>query len=235
MDRRPRDAVRTALLHLYEAAGGAASVRAPRGYAHLGLAVIDAVYSLRAQYDRHVVPVIEAYCVGTTGLEEKGARFASNGPEHGVDALLAVTRDLTENELVAKFGGNRQCAPGTRIRKAVVVRNLADALAVRGVLVRADLQARWSEPGVEYAVLRVCGIGPAAWRYVLSLSGVERVKPDTMVTAWVRQAVGDSSITPVDAANLLESAAIDLGRDALTVRAADHLVWRAASGRPLSP
>ncbi len=70
---------------------------------------------------------------------------------------------------------------------------------------------------------------------MLSLSGVEISKPDTMILRWLREVTGEAS-TPTDAGALIEmaTARLQAGGMDVTVRQVDHLVWRKASGRPLT-
>jgi hypothetical protein len=204
----------------------------PRGYSHSGLAVIDAVFSLRAVYDTHVIPVINRYCDRIPRLKALGARFNPTVSEFTIVDLADDLRGLDESTLIARFD-NRQYSPGTKIRKATTVQTLATKLKELGLRDQATLTAGWNTPSVEKAVLAVPGVGVATWRYVLSLSMVERVKPDTMVRRWIVSVSGLVNLSDRDAGLLLEAATAHL-RDrniAVTVRAIDHFVWQIQSGR----
>lgn len=197
----------------------------------MALAVIDSIYSLRAKYEAHALPAVNAYCRAIPGLEDASARFDPLIPEHGLKELVELTLSMTDVELVRLFGGNWQVAPGTKTRKAVVVRAVASQLLDVKVDCRTDLADASLAARAKTAALAVKGVGPAAWRYILLLSGVEQVKPDTMITRWVRRIASDDNISPQLAADALQLAARDLGSSVMTVRAADHLVWRYESGR----
>lgn len=226
-----QQSIEDALLGLCDLEGGPGHVSVPRGYAHLGLSIIDSIYSLRAVYESHVIPAIDAYCAAVPELRPATARFDESLRDHGATELLAATDGKNEEQLMTLLGGNRQVAPGTLTRKAVVVREVARAFCGAGVGSRVELERDWETGAAKLAVTSVKGVGPAAWRYILLLSGIERVKPDTMITRWVRRVAGDQSIAPAAAGELLEHAAASLGPDVLTIRAADHLVWRYESGR----
>lgn len=204
----------------------------PRGYPHSGLAIIDAVFSLQAQYNTHVVPVINRYCdKSIPRLASPGARFDDSIAEYTVAELAADLDGLDDRSLVELFG-NRQFSPGTKIRKARTVCTLATALRENQLVDCESIGKRWDTDDVERQILAIRGVGIATWRYVLSLSGVERIKPDSMISRWLTTCTR-RRYTSRAAAELLE-AAIDRyndGRNTVSVRAVDHLIWRAQSGR----
>ena len=123
----------------------------PRGYPHSGLAVVDAVFSLRAVYDTHVVPVINHYCCGIPRLKAPGARFDPTVSEFTIVDLADDLRGLDESTLIARFD-NRQCSPGTKIRKATTVQTLATKFKELGLHDQATLTAAWDTRGIENAV-----------------------------------------------------------------------------------
>ena len=218
---------------LIDEAGSTGNLTVPRGYPHLGLVVLDAMFSLQARYST-VVNVLSRYC-SLPGTVDWDDRFDSNATEHGVDELLAVLSPLSTHERCDLLD-NRQIAPGTKKRKADVCVEIADCLKSHNVHGVEDFRnAVESSDELRRDTRKIKGVGPAAWRYMLSLSGVEKVKPDTMVVRWVR-GIADPNVTPRAAAHLLESATLTLQQKNInvTVRGIDHLVWRKASGRPLT-
>ena len=204
----------------------------PHGYPHSGLAVIDAVFSVRANYDRHVVPVVNHYCGTVARLAPEDASFDDSLAEYSIAELASDLAPLYDRQLVERFG-NRQVSPGTGVLKAFTVRILASTLVELGVCERHDLCERWDDPDVAGRVLGIKGMGPATWRYLLSVSLIERVKPGRMVVGWVRSTANVKELTPEEAADLLEHAVamLQAGGCNLTVRAVDHFVWRIQSGR----
>ena len=58
-DEQNQQAVTRALDALIEEAGGVRELVTPLGYSHLGLSLLDAIYSLRSNYDTVVVPALK--------------------------------------------------------------------------------------------------------------------------------------------------------------------------------
>jgi hypothetical protein len=205
----------------------------PRGYPHLGLAIVDSIFSLRSNYDSVVVPVLKRYCAEAKSLEWD-KRFEVDGPEHGAQALIDTLGDLTTEERCELLTWN--VAPGTNTRKADLCAEVAHVLLSEGVGTHELLANALAEhPGPERNVRKLKGVGPAAWKYLLNLSQVEKVKPDTMITGWVGCVLGRSA-GQNESARLIESAALKLKREGeeASVRTIDHLVWRKQSGRAIA-
>ena len=237
-ERQVNDDVSTlikALQLLIAEAGGDKELRNPKGYAHLGLCVVDAVWSVRSNYTTVVEPVVDDYCSGVASLAAEDARFDSNIDEHTTAAVHARLEGLKGPELLKPFGGRRNKSPGTSILKATTVLRLATALEKAGVVGVEDLRREFGNPAVVKAVRAVPGVGTATWRYVCNLSLVEKVKPDEMVKKWFNSTgLGERSANEI--AELIEAATAQLKEDGaeVTVRQVDHLIWRKASGRPLT-
>jgi hypothetical protein len=227
-----------ALEALIDEAGGVDRLITPRGWPHLGLVIIDAVFSLQADYDTVVRPMLERYCDAAPGLNWATAGDATRH-EHDAQRLIDF---LDPMPLEQRFDIlNRQIGPGTArlgrpgLPKAEIVVQVARELIDRGVIHRADFAAAAvGDPGLEWKVRRVPGVGLACWKYMLNLSGVEVSKPDTMVLRWIHDVIGVNP-NAVAGAALIENATERLQDEGLpvTVRQMDHLVWRKASGRPL--
>ena len=202
----------------------------PSGYPHSGLAVVDAVFSVRANYVHHVVPVVNHFCGTIVRLAPRDARFDESVPEYSIAELASNLAPLYDRQLAERFG-NQQVSPGTHVLKAVTVRVLASTLVEMGVRTGDDLRKRWNDPKVAEKVLGITGVGVATWRYLLSLSSIERVKSDTTVAQWVQNAANLKELTPAEAADLLDRAVTTLqagGSDA-TLRAVERFVFRIQS------
>ena len=214
------------------AAGGAGSLIEPRGYPHLGVAIVDSLFSLRADYDTVVVPLLRRYCDGCgLGWDE---RFNASAHQHGTGALIGFLGPMSTDQRCALL--NRQVSPGTSKRKANVCVEVATVFDQAGIDSTTELaHAVRRSAALEWAVRDVSGVGPATWSYLLNLSRVEVSKPDTMVVRWVETVTGHRP-SQAEAAVAIEHAAEVLAsrHHGLTVRMVDHLVWRAASGRSLS-
>lgn len=228
-----------ALSALIEEAGGHALLIQPRGYQHLGLILLDAVFSLRANYDTVVLPLLKRYCDAAPGIAWPPPDTAGS-TEHTAQDLLDFLSSLTakaRHDLL-----NRQIAPGTdrsregSVTKVDVVMQLASVLVKRhSISTREQFVAVAVDSSVKRSALEIRGAGQACWRYLLNLSGVEKSKPDTMILKWLMVETG-SSLPPDEAAELIEKATRRLQQQGMpiTVRQADHLIWRKASGRELT-
>lgn len=232
--------VQGALASLITEAGGPDRVITPRGWRHMGLVIIDAVFSLQARYDATVRPMLARYCDAAPGLSWDEVNESSL-PEHDAQHLLEFLGPMPLEQRYAIL--NRQLAPGTaRGRsggrpKAEVVTEVAETLVRRDAFTRQDFAALASDDTtLEWDVRKVTGVGLACWKYMLNLSGAEVSKPDTMVLRWLTGITGNVAISALDAATLIESATRNLDEQGVhvTVRQVDHLVWRKASGRPLT-
>lgn len=231
--------VSDALKGLISEAGGVGCLITPRGWPHMGLVIVDAVFSLQADYDTVVKPLLARYCRSAPDLDwltatEKGR------PEHDGQSLVNFLELMTLEERYLIL--NRQVGPGTAkkggqgLAKAEIVVRVAKNLVSHGVVTRADfVAASVTRPEIEWAVRRVPGVGYACWKYMLNLGGVEVSKPDTMILRWLHE-VTREHLDPVAAAGLVENVTASLRRGGLevTVRQIDHLIWRRASGRNLS-
>ena len=224
---------REALKKLISADGGAETLKTPRGYPHMGFIILDAVYSLQANYRSTVEPLLQRYCK-KAAPELLWPLTEGHGPEHTAQDLIDFVSNLdVEARLVLL---NRQLAPGTsRSRKGSVLKAdaaiaVAKTLVAEGISTRDDFVKRAHEPDVEKKVRDLPGIGIACWRYLLNLSGAETVKPDTMILRWLNGTLGEQH-SPEAAARIIEDATAllqDEGID-VTVRQIDHLIWRTQS------
>lgn len=219
-------------------AGGVDRLATPRGWSHMGLVIVDAVFSLQAPYDSVVKPLLARYCGAAPGISWVGINAQT--PEHDAEDLVDF---LGAKTLEQRYGVlNRQIAPGTARGHRVGIPKADTVVAVARVMVDHGSTTRdgfvlsaTRDSSLEKAVRKVPGVGYACWTYMLSLSGVEVSKPDTMILRWLREVTGEAS-TPTDAGALIEiaTARLQAGGMDVTVRQVDHLVWRKASGRPLT-
>jgi len=227
----PQQMVTEALRSLVDEAEAEGVLITPRGYSHLGIAILDAVFSLRSRYDSVVVPTLKRYCA-VTGLDWSDLDAVQ--PEHGAQALI----DFLGPKSTAERCGilTKHVAPGTNKRKADLCVEIAQVFVDNGVDTHASLAVVLKEsPDLEWKIRSLAGVGPAAWRYLLNLSKVEKVKPDTMIVRWVSEVLGET-VGQKEAARLIEVAAAEIqgqGADP-SVRTLDHLVWRKQSKRSLT-
>lgn len=233
--------VSNALIALVDDAGGPGRLITPRGWRHLGLVIVDSLYSLRANYDTVTKPVLIRYCDSAPGLTW-GTVEDPLLSEHTAADLVDFVGPLSlaeRHELL-----NRQICPGTARGgkagkpKAEAVVEVAQTLLGCGVSSREEFVFKATrDKGQELvqALTEIKGVGIAFWRYMLSLSGVEVSKPDTMILRWLHEVTGQH-FSAKEGGPLIDEATWKLQRDGLgvTVRQIDHLVWRKTSGRPLT-
>lgn len=203
------------------------------------LVIIDAVYSLRADYDTVVTPLLKRYCDAAPDLNWSTAGSAT-GSEHDVQRLIQFLEPMPLDDRCNIL--NRHIGPGTArhgspgVLKAEIVVQVAHVLGQHRVVSRIDfINAVTADPQLEWAVRSIPGVGFACWKYMLNLSGAEVSKPDTMVLRWLKETLGTTPNTEV-AASLIENATKQLQADdklPVTVRQIDHLIWRKASKRTL--
>jgi len=230
-----------ALKELLSAEGGPEGLHTPRGYRHMGLIILDAVFSLQANYDAIVVPLLQRYCEAEPNLLWS-TKDSDAGPEHTAQDLLDFLASLDGENRLSLL--NRQITPGTArsrsgpVLKADAVIRIAETLVSQGISTRDEFRhavesdIEKSVGSVEQAVCAVPGIGIACWRYLLNLSGAQAVKPDTMILRWLEKTLGERPF-PKAAARLIEDATAQLQDEGMdvTVRQMDHLIWRTESGR----
>jgi hypothetical protein len=198
----------------------------PGGYEAVGLAVIDAVWSIGVRY-QSVENVIARY---------RAARLAG-GEDPEADRPSDVRRFIEAcggAEAFAQRIGNRQRTSTTNgILKAEAVLHEARILEDESVALRADLtgasqerldhlQGRWST---------VAGQGSGvSWRAFSMLVGLPEVKPDRMIRRFAAAALGRPRETAVgvdEARELVLGAAARLG---VSPRVLDNAIWAYQSG-----
>jgi hypothetical protein len=227
----PQQKVTEALRSLIEEAEAQGALITPRGYSHLGIAILDAVFSLRSRYDSVVVPTLKRYCKAA-GLDWSDLDAVQ--PEHGAQALVDFLGPKSTEERCKIL--TKHVAPGTNTRKADLCVDISRLLVDKGVDTHTSLAVVLEEsPDLEWEIRELPGVGPAAWRYLLNLSKVEKVKPDTMIVRWVSEVL-DETVEQKEAARLIEVAASEIQGQGVdpSVRTLDHLIWRQQSKRPLT-
>jgi hypothetical protein len=204
---------------------------APPGYAHLSLALVDAVYSIRSRYPA-VKRVVAAYGeVSATGCLPLTARSEPGFREQGLDCLLEQAGTLRGEALADRlFGGSRSRTAG-RLKADVCV-EVAARLQAESVTRIPDLHERADDADVRHAWTGVHGLGWVTWQYFCSLAGIDHLKPDVMLMRFVAQALGrDVSAAETDA--LLSCSFEELlpSYPGLTKRILDHTIWHFERGQ----
>ena len=198
----------------------------PDGYDSVGLAMIDAIWSIGVRYQ---------------SVENVIARYRAERLAGGHDAEADRPQDV--RRFIEACGGPEGFALRVRnhqrtssrngILKAEAVLHEARILEHEGVVVPADLagaseerldhlRGRWSAvPG------QASGI---SWRAFCMLVGLAEVKPDRMIRRYVASALGRSGGSAVgveEARDLVVATAAHLG---VSPRELDHAIWSYQSG-----
>lgn len=187
----------------------------PRGWlGEAEAALIDAVYSMRANYGNSP----------TTGVRRYVHLWRVDRSEHGV-ATLDDLRELTPCDPVAlaDMFGNHQRVPGKNsLTKAAAVVEAAKALVAAGFADAASLAAD-TTGSAEAAYLSVPGLGKVTWTYLLMLLGIPGVKADTWVCRFVNEATASNRAFGSEAcARLVVAAADEIDADPIHL---DHAIW----------
>jgi hypothetical protein len=197
----------------------------PPGYAHLSLALVDAVYSIRSRYPA-VERVVAAYCAASgTACQPLAAQSEPGFQEHGLDYLLDRA-ETQHGEVLADrlFGGSRSRTAGQL--KADVCVEAARRLQALSVICIPDLRERAEDTEVRRAWTGVHGLGWVTWQYFCSLTGIDHFKPDVMLMRFTAETLG-RYVGPAEAGALLSRAFGELqpSYPGLTKRALDHTIW----------
>ena len=186
--------------------------REPQGWRNESdCALIDTIFSTRAKYSTTVIPLVERWrsSVNRTG----DGRLSSI-----LEVPLETFRTIVRNE---------QLVPGRsplRMRKYRAVYEVAGTLVNRGWDTPDQIRLAASESREELrnAFCSISGVGRAQFSYFLMLLGVEGVKADTLVTAWVEKATGATRLTQSEVEDLVQEAAQAIGVEPIIL---DHNIW----------
>ncbi|MFJ8030349.1 hypothetical protein [Streptomyces sp. NPDC096032] len=204
----------------------------PRGprWAHTTLCVLDAVFSIMANYDRHTVPTCQRYAAWA-GIPTPLA-YGTDLPVHDERQLreLATHIQTCGDAVFATQilqNSQRTWANPRAPLKVVAVRRYAEILISNGIETLADANEILTEPDklkiVERDLATVSGHGSGArLAYLWMLLGNDRrIKPDRMVLRWL-YAVLKRAVCTSAAIRLITEAAVRLG---CTPWELDHAIW----------
>ena len=215
------DALRAMVLSVEALLGDPDSWDTPGGYDSVGLAMIDAVWSIGVRY-QSVENVIARYraerLAGGHHAEadrpQDVRRFieAAGGPEGFALRMRNRQRTSSRNGILKAEAVLREARILEDERVAVPV-DLTGAGEER----LEHLRARWSTvPGQASGV---------SWRAFCMLVGLAEVKPDRMIRRYVATALGRSAETAVgveEARDLVMATAVHLG---ISPRELDYAIW----------
>jgi hypothetical protein len=213
------------------------------GYASLGLALIDTVFSAQANYDTRVVPLIDRVRVNL--LE----RRIPSGEGFGVQELLDLHREIgsshdmfsTPTEWVAQEFYGDSGVVGGHLKVAVIEETSNQLLTIhrrvpeikRPLAYRSDFAQ--VVPEIKTAVLEdlklVSGIGIALSEYLLMLVGIDGFKLDTHLVDFARESLGTDSGVFIGSEFLHKtyqrafSTVVSHHNGKYSITQLDHLLW----------
>ena len=199
--------------------------RHDRFHGSLALCIIDAVQSTAARYDKSVLAV---------------DRYRAYRRAQGVADVVDGARDLLRTfeqvggSLVwsGKIGNYKMPYGDGNALRAMTIQDAAARLHKAGVDTVDDLRSAMTDPG-RYRAIRDAWLDASSatdevnWTYFLMLAGVPWVRPGTLTTAFVADALGTAHPTdapgPEQVAGLVAQAAEAVGT---TPPELEHAIWR---------
>lgn len=204
MRAEPQDV--DAIVQRVTATIGASASAWPGGWGQIELALIDAVFSIRARYGSRT-PGQE------TGVYGAVIRWREHrGGE--ADDLVHLAR-CTTDEVLAHT--NRARVSGRA--KAAVVIEAAQRLVDVQVRSASDFAKHIEDAGRAYRSVKGCG--PVTWRYLRMLLGEPDIKPDVWILRFLEAAL-NVEVTKDAAVPLLLATAGELN---VNPRDLDHAIW----------
>lgn len=208
-------------------------LRTPPGYPNsLALCVLDAVWSLGVRYGS-VENVLDRY---RSWVRDVAGGDADRRDAHQLVEDIAVAgghvrfaEDVVDNRA--------RTSSRSGILKAEAVQLAAAALDELGVSTIDQFQRRYDDPEVEAAWRAVKGQRSGiSWHYLRILAGVQDVKADRMICAFVEQVL-DRAVGPAEARELVVAAHEHLRGDhpKVDLRTLDHAIWTHQRRRTGSP
>ena len=207
------------------------------GYAHVGLSVADAVYSIGVNYGG-VGKVVDRLIARFELPHAYTPPHISRSEQQSVSEFLKALRGFSSDELAESVFDNRQWTStggSRRIRKAEAVVRFAEVLVKHGVAQTQDVPHLGMDVDFDRDIRAIPGQGSGlSLKYFFMLSGDEDlVKPDRMIHRFLTRVLG-RSIASDEAVEVIRSAASSLkdSHPILTPRRLDHAIWNEERRRP---
>ena len=200
--------------------------------AHLSVALIDAVFTPRSHYERHVVPVIRRYCKHF-GIERTRPGRGQNllPPTHQQETLEDLAghyHDYGFDRMREDVFKARYKSPGTEIFKSDNVYWAARELIKIGVNNLQDTASTHPDE-IKKSLCSIKGVGERTAHMFLMYAGEENyVKGDVHICAFVAKALGREKrdVGAGQAERIVSKAAEHLY---VTPRSLDYAIWKYGS------
>lgn len=201
-------------------------------YAHLSLALIDAIFSLGARYESTRATVLRyARTVGLKPFRESVAKWPALADQQPLDDLVILYRQRDLSDILSLVYQNRQrtSTHSSSISKAEAVFHAAQLLREYHVNYFQDIPKIMGNPTFDTAFRQIRGQGPGTGlSYFWMLTGSEEhIKADRMILRFIERASNIHGLTAQDAQNLVADA-VELLRPRfplITLRQIDYLMW----------
>lgn len=201
----------------------------------MSFCVLDAVHSIGAHYDRHVVPVVTRVAADC-GIDAPSVPMSVPDGEDPLPLEVFLDRYPATAALLATTRNRQKTSTRGGIRKAEASLRYAAILHEHAVATIQDARTLLTDlprlEGVETALRAVPGEGASGIRrgYLWMLIGDQQtVKPDRMVLRWLAR--HHAPVTAGEARPLLRDIAARLSAEGsrdITAWEVDHAIWRAA-------
>ena len=180
--------------------------------AHLGVALIDAVFRSRPGRRDDPTASAERYC-RYFGIPRARARRWKTPPAHRQETLgelIAHYRDIGLERMKSEVFGARQRLPGTGMARAEYVMHAAKALRCLGIDILQDMPSM-PRAEIEDALRSPSPIGDQIVENLLMYtSGDDFVRGDTLVRGFVGEALGEGTVSAARAKRLVRHSAYEL-------------------------
>ncbi|MCY4450840.1 MAG: hypothetical protein OXC01_02715 [Immundisolibacterales bacterium] len=196
--------------------------------AHLSVALIDAIFRTRCEYDDHTVPAARRYCRHFDIAQSRVNRWTppEASEQEALTDLIRHFETLGMDRMIGEVFRTEQTFLGTKRPKAEYVLRTARELKRIGIEVLQDVQVRSCEE-IEQVLEDSAGLGAATIRMVLMYTGNDEfVRGDGHVRRFVADALGREGISAGRAESLVRRCAHEL---ILSPRYLDHQIWSRSS------
>ncbi len=210
-------------------------------YAHLSLALIDAIYSIGVHYEGTHDTVLRY--ARHQALSPYHESFSTRPPTEQQEPLshLLQQYDMWGLEHMAStvYQNRQRTSSRSGILKAEAIRRAAELLDRHQTHYFQDIPRLIQDQTFETEFIKIPGQGSGiALSYFWMLTGSDHmIKPDRHIVNFLARILGLSTVSTPDAISLLQDVALILQADypLLTARALDYAIWDAERGSSKIP